>query len=140
VTNENVYANRRIQERKALSLTIDYRTLDGKETYSILNGEGYLDLNGHSLALTIPRRGMRRLLTRDLSLGGLSVCGAVDVTLGTSTAVDIHLPQDPVLIKVLAKVVWVNGCGEKRLAGLRFSALGEDSRKRLQEFIGDSTN
>lgn len=131
-------SDKRQAARSHVKLRVDLKPLSQSEVQDIIEGQGFPELSYSSLALARPRHGMVPSKVRDLSVSGAQVETMLPVQAGESTAIDLHLPQDRVVVKALAEVVWcrpAKGGGEGHSAGLRFAAMEEESLRRLRGFL-----
>ena len=128
---------KRQQERVALKFRVDAKQLDRSEVENILQGEGYPDLSQPSMARRLPREGMESAATEDLSISGIQLQAPLGLETGATLAVDLHLPGDPVVLKALTEVMWVQGGQKPQRAGLRFVALGGREVSRLKGALAD---
>jgi hypothetical protein len=131
-------SDKRLARRQTVRLRVDLKPLRHEEVRDILEGQGYDELDYSSLALAKPRTGMLPARIRDISLSGMRVEGPVALGAGEATAMDLHLPDERVVLKALAEVVWcrpsVDGA-QPHAFGLRFAALEEDALFRLKNFL-----
>jgi hypothetical protein len=121
--------------RKNVRLTVDVKSLRTHEVDNILFGQGFEELHSNSLALSKPRAGMERAATLDISGSGLCING-VPVKRGTAAIVDLHLPEEKVVLKALVEVIWTRQVGEETTAGCRFAAIQEGGTERMERFLG----
>ena len=138
MVSDSFPANRRLNERVDMKLRVDAKYLKDSEGHSILEGEGFPDLGRPSLARRNPRAGMVELNTEDLSLSGLGLEGDMEFQPGMAFALDLHLPNDPVVVKALAEVMWVDGSGGKPRAGLRIAAINWLEMLRLERLVSSN--
>ncbi len=129
--------DKRNQPRISVQLRVDAKVLDEDKKIDILSGNGYPDLDQESLSLTKPRRGHRSSYTYDVSASGLRLDAAVLETLehGTGVELDLHLPGERRVVKLLAEVMWANDAKDSPIAGLRFAALEDEGLRRLREYL-----
>jgi hypothetical protein len=97
---------------------------------------------------------MERVLdgsTKDLSLGGMMLTGPVprldwvkDLLLGRiSIGVNLALPPDGTVVKVLTRVAWLEAIEENAISlrmGLRAVDIPADHRKILSDFLATETS
>lgn len=131
------HSDKRNQPRLSVQLRVDAKILDENKKIDILSGNGYPDLDQESLALTKPRRGHRSSYTYDVSASGLRLDAAIldEVEHGTSVELDVHLPGERRVVKVLAEVMWAQKGEDSPIAGLRFAALEDEGLRRLREYL-----
>ena len=118
-----------------MNLRVDARLLRDEDVHRILEGEGFPDLGIPSLARRHPRDHMDEVSLEDLSMTGLGLEGDADFVPGAAFTLDMHLPGDPVVVKALAEVMWVQGQGERKRAGLRFAAINWMELQRLRRLL-----
>lgn len=120
--------------RRTVHVTVDVKALKTQDVDNILFGQGYEDLNFNSLSMSRPRHGMERAATLDLSISGIRLAG-IELKPGTAAVVDLHLPDEKVVIKALIEVVWARQEGEQPTAGCRFAAIQENGAERMTSFL-----
>jgi hypothetical protein len=131
-------SDKRLAPRQTVRLRVDLKPLRHEEVRDILEGQGYDELDFSSLALAKPRTGMLPARIRDISLSGMRVEGLLALGTGEATAMDLHLPDERVVLKALAEVVWSSPSTDDKQPhsfGLRFAALEEDALFRLKNFL-----
>lgn len=131
-------SEQRLAPRQAVRLRVDLKPLRHEEVRDILEGQGYDELDFSSLSLTKPRHGMLPARIRDISLSGVRVEGPMSMGTGEATALDLHLPDERVVIKALGEVVWslpAADDSQPHSFGLRFAALEEDALFRLKNYL-----
>lgn len=130
-------SDKRIQKRKALQLRVDARLINEQERLDILAGLGHPDLESEGLALSRPRWGMQRLGSKDVSASGLrldsSPLGSVDA--GAALSLDIHLPGEQRVVKLLGEVMWAGEEAGQPVLGLRIAALEQEGLDRLKQTL-----
>ena len=132
--SNDMSADARQSQRRQVQVKVDVKPLKTQDVDNILFGQGFEDLNLNSLSMSRPRFGMERAQTLDLSLSGLRLTG-IDLKPGTAAVLDLHLPQDKVVVKALVEVVWVRVENENSTAGCRFAAIQEFGAERMQSFL-----
>ena len=131
------YNDKRNHPRVTIKLRVDAKVLDENLKIDIMAGNGYPDLDQESLALTKPRRGRQTSHTHDISAGGLRL-NAKDLESlehGSTLELDVHLPGERRVVKVLAEVMWADKSQDSPVAGLRFAALEDEGLRRLREYL-----
>lgn len=131
---------KRIQIRKRLALRVDARPITEQERVDILAGLGHPDLETEGLALSRPRHGMVRTDTRDVSASGLrlDVGQLPEVEPGSAMTLDVHLPGDQRVVRLLGDVIWSADQDGKPVAGLRFAALENEGLNRLRQAMREA--
>jgi hypothetical protein len=131
--NAQSSAEKRIRPRVPVTLRVDARLVDEQERDAILAGLGFSELNNEGLALSRPRHGLRRSESLDVSASGmrLKVDGLNGIEAGRSLCLDVHLPEDHRVVKLLGDVMWVGQSNDEPVAGLRMAALQQEGLQRL---------
>lgn len=137
--SNDVNQDARHAERKQVQVTVDVKPLKTQDVDNILFGQGFEDLKLNSLSMSRPRHGMERAQTLDLSVSGLRLEG-VNLKPGTAAVLDLHLPEDKVVVKALVEVVWVKVEQENSTAGCRFAAIQEFGAERMMSFLHNNKN
>jgi hypothetical protein len=126
---------RRIRERLAVALRVDLKILPKKEVEGILEGAGYADLSVSALAMSIPRSGMKDARTLDLSFSGMGLRCMELYEKGCAAALDVHLPGQRTVVKLLGEIMWSGMVEGSPRAGIRIAALDLDSALRFGSFL-----
>jgi hypothetical protein len=126
-------ADKRVRPRRTVRLRVDARIISEDERVDILSGLGFPELENEGMSLTRPRRGFLRLETRDASASGLrlSVDELDGVDKGGALSLEVHLPGEGRVVRLIGDVIWADSLAGERVAGLRFAALEEEGLKRL---------
>jgi hypothetical protein len=118
-------------------LRVDARVLTEQERVDILAGLGFPELEHEGPSLPRPRSGFQQAESRDASASGLRLAlGALDgVEQGGSISLDVHLPGERRVVRLLGDVIWSGDRDGEQLAGLRIAALEEEGLHRLQRAL-----
>lgn len=130
-------SEKRVKTRLPVRLRVDVRLITEQERVDILAGLGFPELENEGMALTSPRHGLRRSESRDMSCSGmrLSVNGLGTVEAGAALCLDLHLPGERRVVKLLGDVMWAAEHQGEPVAGLRIAALEEEGLRRLQRSL-----
>ncbi len=130
-------SDHRVQKRVSARLRVDARPLEHKIVRSILDGDGWEDLAVEAPCLNRARNGMQKTESRDFSASGmcLAVDSFRDLGVGSALALDLHLPGERRLVKLLADVIWTRQSGGETIAGVRIAALEEEGMTRVKAWI-----
>lgn len=126
----------RLSQRHAIQVKVDLRPLRTQDVDCILEGQGFEDLNSNSLSMNRPRLGMDRCEAVDISASGVRLRGA-ELAPGTAALMDLHLPDEGVVVKALVEVVWVKEVEKEPYAGVRFAAMPEQGARRVRSFLSN---
>jgi hypothetical protein len=112
---------------------VDARLVKEQERDAVFAGLGFLELENEDLALSRPRHGLQRSESCDISASGLrlKVDSLDGVKTGTALCLDVHLPRNSRVVKLLGDVMWVGQIDGVPVAGLRMAALAEEGMRRL---------
>ena len=126
-------ADKRVRPRRSVRLRVDARIISENERVDILSGLGFPELENEGMSLTRPRRGFLRLETRDASASGLrhSVQALEGVDRGGALSLEVHLPGEGRVVRLIGDVIWADEFSGERVAGLRIAALEEEGLTRL---------
>jgi hypothetical protein len=133
--SEKKSIERRVAPRKDLALRVDLKVLPDKDVQGILGGAGYPELSVQSLAMTRPRAGMEGCATLDISFTGVALRCQKALKQGAAAALDLHLPGERTVIKLLGEVVWSAEIQGEARAGIRIAALEDEAAQRFQGFL-----
>jgi hypothetical protein len=130
-------SDKRNQARTTIRLRVDAKVLAEAQRDDILAGNGYPDLDQESLSLTHPRRGRQACQTFDVSPTGLRLTAKEMAALehGASLELDLHLPGERRVVKLLAEVMWADKGQDSPVAGLRFAAVEDEGMRRLRGYL-----
>jgi hypothetical protein len=128
---------KRVKARKRLQLRVDARIITEQERIDILAGLGHPDLDNEGLALSRPRWGMVRTASEDVSASGLRLQVSVlgELSPGSAMSLDVHLPGERRVVKLLGDVMWAGQQEGQAVAGLRIAALELEGHQRLVQTL-----
>lgn len=134
--------DQRIRPRLPLRLRIDVRKISASERDALLAGMGFPDLDQEALSLSRPRHGWKRMESRDVSTSGLGlrVSEDLDWDSGATLCLDVHLPGDSRVVKLLADVMWKDERGGEAMAGVRMAALEKEGLVRLSGMLSEAAD
>jgi hypothetical protein len=116
---------------------VDARLITEQERIDILAGLGHPDLETEGLALSRPRFGMTRLDSKDISGSGLrlQIAPLGELPEGAALSLDVHLPGEQRVVKLLGDVMWTGQDSGAPVAGLRIAALDQEGLLRLLDAL-----
>jgi hypothetical protein len=129
--------DKRVKKRLPVQMRVDIRLITEQERVDILAGLGFPDLENEGMALASPRHGLHRSESRDMSASGMRLKVDVlrDVEPGAALCMDLHLPGERRVVKLLGDVMWAGEQGGEGVAGLRIAALEEEGLRRLERSL-----
>jgi hypothetical protein len=127
-------SEKRVKIRLPVRMRVDVRMITEQERVDILAGLGFPELESEGMALQSPRHGLQRSESRDLSSSGMRVKveGLGQVEAGSALCLDLHLPGERRVVKLLGDVMWSGEHAGEPVAGLRIAALEEEGMRRLE--------
>lgn len=91
---------------------------------------------------TAEAEGIMRLMSADISMGGINATGDVDLVsqrempMGHDLVVEIELPDGKERLKAVGQVMWTSTKEASQIrAGLMFTAISEKNLKRLHDYL-----
>jgi len=128
---------KRVKTRLPVHLRVDVRLITEQERVDILAGLGFPELENEGMALTSPRHGLHKTESRDVSASGmrLRVEGLGNIEAGSALCMDLHLPGERRVVKLLGDVMWSADHGGEPVAGLRIAALEVEGLRRLERSL-----
>lgn len=131
--------DKRVCSRRPLRLRVDARLITQQERGDILAGLGFPELEHEGPALARTRHGFQRGESRDASASGLrlALSDVPGLEQGAALSLDLHLPGERRVVRLLGDVIWLAEEAGERLAGLRIAALEEEGLRRLQRALAN---
>ena len=130
---------RRLFERVSASVRVAYRLVPKAELIRMLADPSYRDTTSDRLPELAKSSTIVHAVTRDLSMGGMSVTGDSEFPLGDAVAVYLYLPDAPAPVTVVAEVVRsdrAGGQGEAAFrAGLKILAINREDVVRIEKYL-----
>jgi len=132
--------DKRVRTRLSVRLRVDARVLSEQERVDILAGLGFPELEHEGPALPSTRNGFHRAESRDASASGLRLAlgGLLGVEQGAALSLDLHLPGERRVVRLLGDVIWSADQSGEQVAGLRIAALEEEGLRRLRRALEDA--
>lgn len=137
MADSNAYIEKRQFERVAARIQVTYHEIPEADAERLIASQAYKDISVPD-PREIKVKDVMRVVTENISMGGLMIVGDKPFKSGQTVNVEMQLPQAPVPIKSLAVIVRGSeqpGPGGKYTAGVRFLALNKDDVARLERFI-----
>lgn len=135
-------ADRRRHPRVIAHLAVRSRPLAAGEVGSLLNGLGDTNPDIPVLGMKKSAGGALSMATTNLSVGGLSATGDLQVIgdtmvpKGSDIMVEMELNDGKEPVRAIAQVMWAAPTGDsKYLAGMMFVVISEDSLERIRKYV-----
>jgi len=139
MTIQQGWMEQRKFERVATSLKVSYRILDEAEQNGILSQPRYSQTTAEQLPHLSQKFHVYHAITRDISLGGMSVSGDRPFTEGSHVEIYLQLPQYNVTLTLLSVVMRATSffqTGKTMYsAGVKLLALNREDVARLERFL-----
>jgi hypothetical protein len=127
--------DKRNYDRFRTQLQVRFRPLGASEAAGLLNNGNFTPTTSEK-GRTKETKNLFKVMTEDVSQGGLRISSPQPIAVGVILAVDLQLPQIPLPISALAEVVWTSdktpeGCA----CGLRFTQINKSDLSKLERFL-----
>ena len=122
-------------ERFRTRLQVRYRQLGETEVATLLHDGSYAPTSSEK-GRSKETKDLFKVITDDVSQGGLRIVSPVPIAIGVVMAVELHLPEIPLPIAALAEVVWISeNPGGGHACGLRFTQINKTDLTKLERFL-----
>ncbi len=139
MTIQQGWMEQRKFERVAASLKISYRLLEEGEQNGILDLPRYSQTTAEQLPHLSQKFHVYHAITRDISMGGMSISGEKPFTEGGHVEIYLQLPQYNVQLTLLSVVMRASSffqTGKTMYsAGVKLLALNREDVARLERFL-----
>lgn len=133
------WVEKRRFERIEAAVKVTYRVVERGELVQLMTQESYRESTTDVLPDLAQKSSVFRAITRDLSLGGLSLVGEEKFPLGVAVAIHLYLPGYPAPVTLIAEVVRSEEIagpgGPSYRAGLKILAVNRDDVVRLEKYL-----
>ena len=139
MTIQQGWMEQRKFERVAASLKISYRILEEAEQNGILDQSRYNQTTAEQLPHLSQKFHVYHAITRDISMGGMSISGEKPFAEGQNVEIYLQLPQYNVTLTLLSVVMRASSffqTGKTMYsAGVKLLALNREDVARLERFL-----
>jgi len=139
MTIQQGWMEQRKFERVSASLRVSYRVLEGAEQDGILDQSRYNQTTAEQLPHLSQKFHVYHAITRDISMGGMSISGEKPFAEGQNVEIYLQLPQYNVTLTLLSVVVRATSffqTGKTMYsAGVKLLALNREDVARLERFL-----
>lgn len=133
------WVEKRQYERVEAAVKVTYRVIPREELVQLMRNPEYRDSTSDQLPDLAKKSGVVHAVTRDLSMGGLSLLGEKGFPPGGAVAIHLHLPGYPAPLTLVAEIVRadeVSGItGLSFRAGLKILAVNREDVVRLEKYL-----
>jgi hypothetical protein len=141
-TNEASASERRRYPRVVAHLAVRSRPLEPGEVGSLLSGLGDTDPKLPALGMTKNRTGSWVMASTNLSVGGLSATGDLQVLgeaplpKGSDLMVEMDMNDGQEPVRAIAQVMWAAPTSDQKyLAGMMFVVISEGNLERIRSYV-----
>lgn len=121
-------------ERLRSSLQIKYRMVVPEEEKLLVQQGGYAAPEAFK-ANTPEIKDFNKVVTEDISLGGLKIGAAMAMPNGTRLWLQISLPDAPIAINAIAEVRWSKPEGGQFAHGLKFVSVSKPDLDKVERYL-----
>lgn len=121
-------------ERLRAGLTIKFRPVVIDEENLLVKQGGYAAPESFK-ANTPEIKDFNKVVTEDISLGGLKIGAPVAMPNGTRLWLQISLPEAPIPINAIAEVRWSKPEGGQYAHGLKFVSVSKPDLDKVERFL-----
>jgi c-di-GMP-binding flagellar brake protein YcgR len=121
-------------ERLRAGLQIKYRPVGTDEEAVLVKQGGYAAPEAFK-ANTPEIKDFNKVVTEDISLGGLKIGAAAPMPTGTRLWLQISLPDAPIAINAIAEVRWSKPEGGQHAHGLKFVSVSKPDLDKVERFL-----
>lgn len=121
-------------ERLRSSLQIKYRLVVPEEEKLLVQQGGYAAPEAFK-ANTPEIKDFNKVVTEDISLGGLKIGAPMAMPNGTRLWLQISLPEAPIPINAIAEVRWSRPEGGQFAHGLKFVSVSKPDLDKVERYL-----
>jgi hypothetical protein len=121
-------------ERMKAGLQIKWRPVTAGEEATLVKAGGYAaveSFHSHTAEIT----DFNKVISEDVSLGGLKISTAMSMPIGTRLWVQISLPDVPVPVNAIAEVRWCESVASAFLSGLKFLTISKSDLDKVERYL-----
>lgn len=121
-------------ERMKAGLQIKWRAVTAGEEATLVKQGGYAAVetfHSHTAEIT----DFNKVISEDVSLGGLKISTTVSLPVGTRLWVQISLPEVPVPVNAIAELRWTEAVGSAFLSGLKFLTISKADLDKVERYL-----
>ena len=127
-------------ERVDATVKVTYSLVPKSELVRILSDSAYRESSVDHLPDLAKKSATVHAVTRDISIGGMSLVGQEDIPEDTALEIHLYLPGYPVPLSLLAEVVRIQSessasSGNSFRAGLKILAINRQDVIRLDKYL-----
>lgn len=133
------WVEKRQHERVLATLKMEYRIVSGTDAQLLLSQENYSHTTTNQLIELSDKSSLYRAVTKDISMGGLSLVSQQPLRAGMMLEISLHLPNYESILKFLAEIRHVETTTEmgKTLynAGIQTLAIHKGDMQKIADYL-----
>jgi len=130
---KNLVEKRRYERLRA-GLQIKYRAVGPTEEATLIKAGGYAApevFRSHTTEI----QDFNKVMTEDMSLGGLRINTPAPLPTGMRMWVQISLPEVPIAVNAIAAVMWSRQAGSLNSSGLKFESISKLDLEKVERYL-----
>lgn len=128
-----ILEQRRFERMKA-GLQIKYRAVGPSEEATLIKQGGY-GLPEAFHANTPEIKDFNKVVTEDLSAGGMKISTPAPLPEGTRLWVQVSIPDVPIAVNAMASVRWTRQAGSLCTSGLKFESISKADLDKVERYL-----
>jgi hypothetical protein len=121
-------------ERMKSGLQIKYRVVGATEEATLMKEGGYGAPEAFK-ANTPESKDFNKVVTEDVSVGGLRINTPSPLPVGTRLWVQLTLPEVPIPVNAIAEVRWSTRAGSLCNSGLKFESISKTDIEKVERYL-----
>lgn len=121
-------------ERLRMNIQVKYRPVMADEESLLVKQGGYAAPEAFK-ANTPEIKDFNKVVSEDVSLGGLKINAPVAMPSGTRLWLQLSLPDTPIAINAIAEVRWSKPEGGQFSHGLKFESVSKPDLDKVERFL-----
>jgi len=121
-------------ERMKAGLQIKYRAVGPSEEATLIKQGGY-GLPEAFHANTPEIKDFNKVVTEDISIGGMKIATPAPLPEGTKLWVQVSIPDVPIAVNAMATVRWTRSAGTLCTSGLKFDSISKADLDKVERYL-----
>lgn len=121
-------------ERMKAGLQIKYRAVGPSEESTLVKQGGYGAPEAFH-ANTPEIKDFNKVVTEDLSVGGVKIATPTPLPEGTRLWVQMSIPDVPIAVNAMAQVRWTKQAGSLCTSGLKFESISKADLDKVERYL-----
>ena len=130
---KEILDQRRFERMKA-GLQIKYRAVGASEEATLIKQGGYGAPEAFH-ANTPEIKDFNKVVTEDLSIGGMKIATPAPLPVGTRLWLQVTLPEVPISVNAMAEVRWTTTAGSLCTSGVKFESISKADLDKVERFL-----